>query len=320
MPSVSKQQQKFFGLVRALQKGDVSPSSVSKKARDAAKDMKKSDVKKFASTKHKGLPRKVKGETKVKSLIKKMVREELKKLDEKCWKGYEKKGTKMMFGKRYPNCVKKETIDKLNEKLTKSEIKKMRDKFNKTGKLPPHLMKLAKLMDKHTEVRNIVVPGLEWMSKLGEGKITEAVKFSSSQINQLVKAFKNVKGDVLPKNHPLMTQVTKLLKQTDKKTLQQIKSADIPYLSVIALDLLNEVKLTEAIQPSKAINKVLDMADGGYGKLGGKLVDGLSANLFKAIYNKASDKNLEMMNKMNEKQLYVFLTKLWTKFGKQVKL
>ena len=75
MPSVSKQQQKFFGLVRALQKGDVSPSSVTKKARDAAKDMKKSDVKKFASTKHKGLPRKVKGETKVKSLIKKMVRE-----------------------------------------------------------------------------------------------------------------------------------------------------------------------------------------------------------------------------------------------------
>ena len=29
-------------------------------------------------------------------------------LDEKCWKGYEKKGMKTMFGKRYPNCVKKE--------------------------------------------------------------------------------------------------------------------------------------------------------------------------------------------------------------------
>ena len=58
MPAKSKQQQKFFGLVRALQKGDVSPSSVTKKARDAAKDMKKSDVKKFASTKHKGLPSK----------------------------------------------------------------------------------------------------------------------------------------------------------------------------------------------------------------------------------------------------------------------
>ena len=28
---------------------------------------------------------------------------------QKCWKGYEKKGTKMMFGKRYNNCVKKKT-------------------------------------------------------------------------------------------------------------------------------------------------------------------------------------------------------------------
>jgi hypothetical protein len=28
-------------------------------------------------------------------------------LTEKCWDGYEKKGMKTMFGKRYPNCVKK---------------------------------------------------------------------------------------------------------------------------------------------------------------------------------------------------------------------
>ena len=28
-------------------------------------------------------------------------------LTEKCWVGYEKKGMKTMFGKRYPNCVKK---------------------------------------------------------------------------------------------------------------------------------------------------------------------------------------------------------------------
>ena len=29
----------------------------------------------------------------------------------RCWKGYEKKGMKTMFGKRVPNCVKKEDID-----------------------------------------------------------------------------------------------------------------------------------------------------------------------------------------------------------------
>ena len=31
-------------------------------------------------------------------------------LSEKCWKGYEKKGMKTMFGKRVPNCVKKEAV------------------------------------------------------------------------------------------------------------------------------------------------------------------------------------------------------------------
>jgi len=37
-------------------------------------------------------------------------------LDEKCWKGYEKKGMKTMFGKRYPNCVKKEEVEQIEEK------------------------------------------------------------------------------------------------------------------------------------------------------------------------------------------------------------
>ena len=38
-------------------------------------------------------------------------------LDEKCWKGYEKKGMKTMFGKRYPNCVKKEEVEVVDEKI-----------------------------------------------------------------------------------------------------------------------------------------------------------------------------------------------------------
>ncbi len=32
-------------------------------------------------------------------------------INEKCWKGYEKKGMKTMFGKRVPNCVKREGIE-----------------------------------------------------------------------------------------------------------------------------------------------------------------------------------------------------------------
>jgi len=57
MPALSKKQQRFFGIVRAIQKGEQAPTTP--ETAKAAADMKKSDVKKFASTKHKGLPNKV---------------------------------------------------------------------------------------------------------------------------------------------------------------------------------------------------------------------------------------------------------------------
>ena len=56
MPALSKKQQRFFGIVRAIQKGEQAPTTP--ETAKAAADMQKSDVKKFASTKHKGLPNK----------------------------------------------------------------------------------------------------------------------------------------------------------------------------------------------------------------------------------------------------------------------
>ena len=56
MPALSKKQQRFFGIVRAIQKGEQAPTTP--ETAKAAEDMKKTDVKKFASTKHKGLPNK----------------------------------------------------------------------------------------------------------------------------------------------------------------------------------------------------------------------------------------------------------------------
>ena len=58
--SVSKKQQKFMGMVHAVQKGELSPSKVGGDVADAAKSMKPKDAEDFASTKHKGLPEKVK--------------------------------------------------------------------------------------------------------------------------------------------------------------------------------------------------------------------------------------------------------------------
>jgi len=56
--AVSKQQQKFMGMVHAMQKGE-KVKGASKELKAAAKGMSKKDAKDFAKTKHKGLPQKV---------------------------------------------------------------------------------------------------------------------------------------------------------------------------------------------------------------------------------------------------------------------
>ncbi len=80
MPAKSKQQQRFFGIVRSMQKGEIPKKG---EAGEVADDMKKKDVKDFASTKHKGLPKKIKREHKMKlrNWIQKEIREALKEND-----------------------------------------------------------------------------------------------------------------------------------------------------------------------------------------------------------------------------------------------
>jgi hypothetical protein len=81
---------------------------------------------------------------------------------EKCWKGYEKKGMKTMFGKRYPNCVKKEELEQVDEKE-----KACWDTHKKVGMK----MKGGKLVNdcrpKNEEVTN---EGAAWTKKSGKSE------------------------------------------------------------------------------------------------------------------------------------------------------
>jgi hypothetical protein len=101
----------------------------------------------------------------------------LQQFTEKCWKGYEKKGMKTMFGKRYPNCVKKEETEVVNEvssktlrnyiiKGTKDVAKRAADpdsdsgpKYGKKMSRMDGVMtaadKLAKKASKNEEVENV---------------------------------------------------------------------------------------------------------------------------------------------------------------------
>jgi len=74
MAAVSKKQQRFFGMVRAAQKGDMK--NPSKEVSDVAGDISMKDAKKFAKTKHKGLPE-------VKESVLDVVRKYAKKKEEK---------------------------------------------------------------------------------------------------------------------------------------------------------------------------------------------------------------------------------------------
>jgi hypothetical protein len=73
MPAQSKAQQRFMGMVHAVQKGDMkAPSKEVEKAADSMTDKAAKD---FASTKHKGLPNKKENMKITKERLKELVRE-----------------------------------------------------------------------------------------------------------------------------------------------------------------------------------------------------------------------------------------------------
>ena len=119
-------------------------------------------------------------------------------------------------------------------KLSKSEIKKMKDKFDKTGKLPPHLQKLADLMKKNTKVKDIVVPGLEWMA---EGKLTEGKYFQKWQ--EHLKNLEKLYVDVHHAKKAIPHKKKELLKiEKHYKELHKL-------VPIIVGQMVDEGKLTE---------------------------------------------------------------------------
>ena len=176
MPSVSKKQQKFMGIVRSIQKGEQPAGKFSKDAQDAAKSMKKGSVKKYAKTKHDDLPVKKESTAAYKKSLEKIVKDkQLKMLSKK------DKETLMKIAKM------------MKEAMTAPQSKAAHKKFKETGELPPHLEKLVKDLDKikvKHKVKNVVVPGMEWMSKLGEERDykDEYKKFQSSTKSKKYRA------------------------------------------------------------------------------------------------------------------------------------
>ena len=98
VPAYKVDEGSSYGLYR----GSGKPSGAMKKYLDNAKKMQDADKKKkktgnpaFDDPSH---------HSNAKNRTEQVT---FQQFQEKCWPGYEKKGMKTMFGKRYPNCVKK---------------------------------------------------------------------------------------------------------------------------------------------------------------------------------------------------------------------
>ena len=239
--------------------------------------------------------------------------ESLNWLYEKCWKGYEKKGMKKMFGKMYPNCVKKKKSESVDEGTCGYGID------GKIGEEPagPNLMKKIKKISKDKEKKKILKSkkeGIEEkmrpaikkaLAQKGYGPIFNAIETSKRQLKQL----RYSRGEI-------QDTLIDMFGDEDPKILKKIKEA----VKLKGKSGMGKISHLGVPQPSKGVEKLFKIADKGFDKVGGVTVDGMSASLFKQIYNKANDDIKNKLNKKSEKELVRIIGRMWDKFGKNVKI
>ena len=437
MPAQSKQQQKFMGIVRAIQKGEQPASKFSKKAQDAADDMKEKDVEKFASTKHKGLPKKV--EQALREKIKSMVEDYV----ESC--GYVVSAKDPNYKLKSPGGTGEEDRELKEEGfgsdefLTKTEKKKFEKERLENAEVLGYTLtgtkdlkesinenrdfeKLYKLFSKKdyfglkgvmkTQLGNYkraLKKGDKGAQKYSEKDVIDSVtrmvknraKFTYDELEKAIKKkdikalksklrhdqrysiaiFNQITGKKLPKNtrdihsfldNEFMNESINEMSAKSKKVINKLgkkeKEVFLTMVDMLGFDqVMSDYKrdkkafkqalkdMTESVfavrqdkikngerfpkEPNfdydpekgksrirkvnegKGVDKIMKMADDySYGKIAGKTVDVMTAKLFQAVYKKASQKARDRVDKMNEKQLYIFMMNLWKKFGKQLTL
>ena len=79
--------------------------------------------------------------------------------------------------------------------------------------------------------------------------------------------------------------------------------------------------VNEAVEPKGNMAKIQKIVqDKQAARIGGVMVDGISAGLLMQVFDKVNDSNKEKLNKMNMKRLTNVIHKVWNKYGDKVKL
>ena len=305
MPASSKAQQRFFGVVKAMQKGDKPKKG---EAGKIAKQMSKKDVDKYASTKHKGKPEKVKREMKVRNLIKKMVREELAKMNEvripfsSSHIKQLKRAFKDMKGTLPDNnplvqqivTLLKKTDKKVLKQIASADIKYLSDKakdilgegtcgYGENGELGeepagPHLIK-KKLKEKQSAA-------VQRMAKQGMWVVTDGGR-------ETIKVVKNERAAKM---------LVKKLKKSGKYNSPEAKAIKL------------EGKLTEAKETifDVAARVMKDKQAYGYNtKKGLVTVDVQTANLLTKVFKKVNPKMKKILSDLGYKSPTQLMNTLW---------
>ena len=323
MPSVSKKQQKFMGIVRSIQKGEQPASKFSKSAQDAAKKMKKKDVEKYAKTKHKNLPSKVRQEIEeyVDSIVDGIEQELMTK------EGFASDAQRRAaFASGYKAKGKK----KKKEGVKEGKFTKIMKAVRKGPKAGPWTFIISKnnKIKKQVSVKNIkeipayyedlkkAYPNDKIGIEAKDGKIVYR-----ESVNEGTCGY-GIDGKIgeEPAGPNLMKKIKKISKDKENKKLLKSKIKEVKPIKLKGKSGMGKISHLGVPQPSKGVEKLFKIADKGFDKVGGVTVDGMSASLFKQIYNKANDDIKNKLNKKSEKELVRIIGRMWDKFGKNVKI
>ena len=306
MPSVSKKQQKFMGIVRAIQKGEADPSDFNKDAQDAAKKMKKSSVKKYAKTKHKGLPTKKVSEDKFKKLPGKVVAKRMMSI--KSLKPY----ASMIAKKKSVSTIDLERELPYDKVSVKDIDKVMKESVNESRANVLKAIKIAKKMSGN------MTGAVKKIEKIQKGlskqiEVEDALRQANESINEgRVLHFTQIKDKTLEKH-------LKVIAKKVGATVSKISGG-------FKVDADNDGrKLAQVVDYifDKSLMKGL-MSGGGMSRVqlvnedSGSVIDeGLGDMIGKSIgkYNKKRKKNMDALKKLKKKESVEEAYDIWAEDG-----
>jgi hypothetical protein len=134
-------------------------------------------------------------------LISRVIKEESVKeneITEKCWKGYTQKGMKTMFGKKYPNCVKKESVGETDEASSPAQQAAIAINMKKRG-IKPKNETLYEDDYGSVEETNFVVGDLLTEAEY-QGRKVQLGKVMQGDVKKSKVYVKNDKGKVVKVN------------------------------------------------------------------------------------------------------------------------